>query len=412
MNWTDENCGNDLILRLSPLNNYKPLYVISPEFLHMNLDASSFISDPNVRLVLIIILIVAFLVLLIDFMRRKLYNQFKEQTDNMGKKMLRLETPIILMIIIIGLQVIISKTMNDYIELRGTINQIIGAIIVIVVAYMLSLIADLVLEKWSSHLGKTKGRGSYEGIVPLLKSVINILLCFIAFIFILQFWGVSMTAFIAGLGVAGVILGIAFKDSFSNVFAGISLIIDDSFRRGELIELPDGEKGYVLETNLRSTKIRNFDGEIVIIPNSVLANMRFRNYARPNTHIRGKVNVLVAYGSDLEQVEKLMIELLLDKDGVLNYPKPTVTFVRMTENYVELELKFFVSDYNHIHMEQMKSDILKSAYETLLANDVKIPTKKTPATMHLKEDISAKPKTKPKENKDNKNAKRKKSRRT
>jgi MscS family membrane protein len=350
----------------------------------MNLDAASFISDPNVRLVLIIILVVSLLVILIDFMRRKLYNQFKEQTDNMAKKMLRLETPIILMIIIIGIQIIISKTMNDYIELQGTINKIIGAIIVIVVTYMLSLIADLILEKWSTHLGKTKGRGSYEGIVPLLKSIINILLWFVAFIFILQFWGVSMTAFLAGLGVAGVVLGIAFKDSFSNIFAGISLIIDDSFRKGELIELPDGEKGYVLETNLRSTKIRNFDGEIVIIPNSVLANMRFRNYARPNTHIRGKVNILVAYGSDLEKVEKLMIELLLDKDGVLNYPKPTITFTKMTENYLEMELKFFISDYNHIHMEQMKSDIMKEAYRALLENNVKIPSTKSLPEMHLK----------------------------
>jgi small-conductance mechanosensitive channel len=340
----------------------------------MILDAGKFISDPNVKTVLIIILIISLFALAVDIMRRRLYVIFKDKANNLGRKMLRLETPIILMIIVLGIQLVLSKTLRDYGELQTTINKCIGSLLIIIIAYILVLISDLILEKWSNHIGHVRGN-HYDGIVPLTKSVINILLSLIALLFILQLWGISITALVASLGIVGVVLGIAFKDAFSNIFAGISLILDDNFRKGELIEFPDGEKGYIVEMNIRSTKIRNLNGMILTVPNNSMANTRLKNYARPNKNIRVKQTVVAPYGSDIKKVENIILDILRDKDGVLDYPKPAVLFTKINKDNLEFEVDFYINDYHDKYSSELKSDVLTEIYNSLLTQDVKLQSK-------------------------------------
>ncbi|MFA6072611.1 MAG: mechanosensitive ion channel domain-containing protein [Candidatus Woesearchaeota archaeon] len=336
----------------------------------MILDAGKFISDPNVRTILIVILIVSLFALIVDIMRRRLYVHFKDKANNLTKKLLRLETPILLMIIVLGTQIVTSKMLRDYSELQTTVNKLIGSIIIIIITYILILISELVLERWSSHLGKSNGSNSYEGIVPLAKSVLNILLSFIALFFVLQLWGVSITALLTSLGIVGVVLGFAFKDAFNHIFGGISMIMDDSFRKGELIELPDGEKGYIQEVSVRSTKIKNLDGMIVTIPNGLLANMRIKNYARPSKYIKLKQIVTIPIGSDASKVEFLLLELLKDKDGILDYPKPAITFLKMNEKTLDFELSFYINDYHDNYSSQIKSEVMTDAYLLLISNNI------------------------------------------
>jgi small-conductance mechanosensitive channel len=340
----------------------------------MILDAGKFISDPNVRTVLISILIISLFVLAVDIMRRRLYVHFKNQAENIARKMLRIETPIILMIVVLGLQIVASKMLRDYAEIQSTLNKVIGSVIIILITYILVLISDLVLVRWSTHLGRTKGNLSYEGMVPLAKSIINILLCVVALLFILQLWGVSVTALVASLGIAGVLLGLAFRDAFGHVFAGISMILDDSFRKGELIEFPDGERGYIVELNMRSTKIRNLDGMILTIPNGLMANLRLKNYARPNKTIRVRQTISVPYkmdsAVDSSKVAKLLFEVLEEKEGVLDYPKPDILMTKVNKDFVEYEMDFYINDYHDKYAQEIRSQVLKESYDAVVNNDI------------------------------------------
>lgn len=338
----------------------------------MILDAGEFISDPNVRTILIVILIISLFALGVDIMRRRLYVHFKNKAEHIAKKMLRIETPIILMIVVLGLQIIVSKLLRDYAQIQNALNKLIGSIIILLIAYILMLISDMILERWSTHIVRTKGNQAYEGMVPLAKSIINILLCFIALIFILQLWGVSITALIASLGIVGVLLGFAFRDAFNHIFAGISMILDDSFRKGELIEFPDGERGYIIEMNMRSTKIRNLDGMILTIPNGSMANLRLKNYARPNRTIRVRQAISVPIGSDITKVEKLLLDVLDEKDGVLDYPKPVILFKSVIRDFLEFEMDFYINDYHDKYASELKSEVLKEAYVSVMNNDIKL----------------------------------------
>ncbi|MGV8169283.1 MAG: mechanosensitive ion channel family protein [Candidatus Nanoarchaeia archaeon] len=346
----------------------------------MNLDASRFISDPNVQTILVVILCVSLVALALEIMRRRLYVHFKDRAEHLAKKLLRLETPIILMILFLGLQIILSKYLRDSTELQSSVNKVIGTLLIILITYILILISDLILERWSKHLSAARGNHAYEGIVPLAKSIINILLCLIALIFALQLWGVSITALVASLGIAGVVLGIAFKDSFNHIFAGISMILDDTFRKGELIELPDGEKGYVIEMNVRSTKLKNLDGMILTIPNGLLANMTIKNYARPNKYIRVRQQILIPYISDIQKAEKILLDVLNDKDGVLDYPKPMVLFKKTTQEstpWLEFELDFYINDFHDKYSTQLKSEVLSLAYDALAKEGIIRDTRPT-----------------------------------
>lgn len=336
----------------------------------MILDAGKYISDPNVQTVLITILIISLIALAVDVMRRRLYVHFKNQAEHIAKKMLRIETPIILMIVVLGMQIIASKMLRDYTQIQSALNRVIGSIIIVLITYILVLISDLILERWSSHLVLTKGNQSYEGIVPLAKSIINIILCFVALIFVLQLWGVSITALVASLGIVGVLMTLAFRDAFSHIFAGISMILDDSFRKGELIEFPDGERGYIVELNIRSTKIRNLDGMILTIPNGLMANIRLKNYARPNKNIRVKQYISAPLGSDISTIEKLLLEVIKEKEGVLDYPKPEVLLIKVDKDHLEFEMDFYINDYHDKYASQIKSEILIAAYNSISENNI------------------------------------------
>jgi len=224
------------------------------------------------------------------------------------------------------------------------------------------------------HLRKTneeKKSEFHDEMFPLMNSLIKILLVFVALIVILQLWGVKVGALLASLGVAGVILGFAFRDSLVNIFGGIALIGDDSFKKGDVIRLDSGEFGEVVEMGLRSTKIKTFDSEYLVIPNGLLATSKFVNLARPTKTLRLVIPINVAYGSDVGFVEEVILEAIKGRRDVLKFPKREVRFIKMSDFSLEFELIFFISNYKD--MFEMKSEITKKVYDSLRKNNIEIP---------------------------------------
>ncbi len=232
-------------------------------------------------------------------------------------------------------------------------------------------ISSLIIDSWSNHIHKIRRDDTHEEIIPLAKSITNIILSLIALVFILQTWDVAVGALLASLGVAGLILGFAFKDTLTNIFGGLLLILDNSFRKGDLIELPDGEIGYVEETNLRSTKMKNFDNEEVIIPNGVLVNLKIKNYAHPSRAIRIRIPVPIDYNSDIQAAEALVFDILSKKREVLRYPKPAILLDRIGEYALELRVLFYIKDYHELF--QVKSDVTKEIFSTFKKKGIKVP---------------------------------------
>jgi small-conductance mechanosensitive channel len=122
--------------------------------------------------------------------------------------------------------------------------------------------------------------------------------------------------------------------------------------------------------NMRSTKIRNLDGMILTIPNGTMANLRLKNYARPNKNIRVKQLISAPYGSDISKVEKILLEVLSEKEGILDYPKPVILFNKVAKDFLEFEMDFYINDYHDKYAAQIKSEVLTEAYNALTSRDI------------------------------------------
>jgi len=140
-------------------------------------------------------------------------------------------------------------------------------------------------------------------VINLSIKVINALIIFVALIAILKIIGVDLTAVLSGLGIAGAAVAFAAKDSISNIFASISILMGDVFEQGDWIETKD-VNGTVVEIGLRASTIRTFDNALISIPNSELANNGVKNWSRRSIGRRIKMNVGVTYQSDFSDIRQ------------------------------------------------------------------------------------------------------------
>lgn len=121
--------------------------------------------------------------------------------------------------------------------------------------------------------------------------------------------GVSITPLLTALGVGGLAVALALQDTLTNLFSGIYVTVARQVRVGDYIKLDSGEEGYVADISWRSTRIRNLPNNWIIIPNTKLAQAIVTNYDLPSQDLAVLVEVGVDYRSDLEQAERVTIEV-------------------------------------------------------------------------------------------------------
>ncbi|AZV46712.1 mechanosensitive ion channel family protein [Nautilia sp. PV-1] len=142
----------------------------------------------------------------------------------------------------------------------------------------------------------------------LVINLTKVLLVIVVFVMILSHLGVNLTAIVTSLGIGGVIVGLAAKDTLSNFFDSIRLVSEDAFHQGDWIETKDFE-GFVTEIGLTATQIRTFDNSLITIPNSVLANQWIKNWSRRIIGRRIKFWIKIKYTTDTKELNRVIQEI-------------------------------------------------------------------------------------------------------
>ena len=158
-------------------------------------------------------------------------------------------------------------------------------------------------------------------------------------------WGIQIGPLLAGLGIAGLAVALALQPTLSNIFSGVSMILDKTLKVGDLVYLDQNVKGKVERIGLRSTRIRTFDNELVIIPNTKLADSQIQNIALPEPKSRATVMFGVAYGSNIDNVKKIIIKELKTIKGVSKDPGPIVRFSEMADSSLNFKAYFYVDHF-------------------------------------------------------------------
>jgi len=142
----------------------------------------------------------------------------------------------------------------------------------------------------------------------LIINLTKVLIVIVIFIAILSHMGVDITAIITSLGIGGVIIGLAAKDTIGNFFDSIRLISEDAFHVGDWIETREFE-GFVTEIGLTATQIRTFENALIVIPNSRLANDWVKNWSRRIIGRRIKFWLKVKYTTDTDELQRVVNEI-------------------------------------------------------------------------------------------------------
>jgi small-conductance mechanosensitive channel len=141
---------------------------------------------------------------------------------------------------------------------------------------------------------------------------------------------VNITPILTALGVGGLAVALALQDTLSNLFSGFYVAVARQVRLGDYIKLNTGEAGYVTDIGWRATTIRELANNLIIIPNSKLAQAIVTNYYMPECRISASLQVAVAYDSDIDLVERALLEVARqavgEVPGLLGDPAPGVSF--------------------------------------------------------------------------------------
>ena len=162
----------------------------------------------------------------------------------------------------------------------------------------------------------TRNKKRHNTLMTVVIDIIKIVIVTFVILSILTVYGIDVAAALAGLGIASVLIGLAFQDLFKDVIVGFFIIIEDQFSVGDTIEV-GGFKGEVLHVGMKSTKIKKFDGPIMIIANRNIDKVI--NYT--NTESMAIVDIPVAYEEDIDHVEKLLTDLAKKLNKKLEYLK-------------------------------------------------------------------------------------------
>ncbi|PID77392.1 MAG: mechanosensitive ion channel protein MscS [Deltaproteobacteria bacterium] len=205
----------------------------------------------------------------------------------------------------------------------------------------------------------------------LFKNVSRIVVVFTSILWILVVWGIELTPIFASAGIVGIAIALAAKDTLANFFGGISIYMDRAYKVGEYIILDSGERGEVVEIGIRSTKLKTRDDVLITIPNSIMANSKIINQSAPFPAFRIRIDVSVAYGSDLDQVEEVLQKTAVDHPEVLSYPEPRVRVRAFADSAINLQLLCWVEDPRV--RGRMTHQLIKEIYRTFNELGIEIP---------------------------------------
>ena len=219
------------------------------------------------------------------------------------------------------------------------VKILILALIVVVAAKLISMAARKVVARFFKKL-----EGD-ESLTHATYTIVRTLIWVIAMLVILDLFGFNTASFLTVLGAAGLAIGLAMKDSLSNIAAGIMLLILRPYKLGDYIDC-GSVSGTIQQMGLFSTVLKTPDGLFVSAPNSVVFGTPIKNYSRNPTR-RSDITVGIAYADSLAVAVQAMKDIMVHEEMVLKDPAPEVLVSELADSSVQLTLRYWTATENY-----------------------------------------------------------------
>ena len=237
----------------------------------------------------------------------------------------------------------------------------------------LMIFADRVCRQLVDRLALKSS--ALQGALGLLRGAVRGIIIGLGALTFLDSIGISVTPLLASLGIGTLAVALALQDTLANLFAGIYMIVEKPVEAGHFIKLESGEQGHVVRVGWRSTRIRMLNDTMVVVPNSKLAGSVITNFSLPQHELAVSVDVGVDYNSDLEQVEKVTLEvareLMIHADGAMPGFASRVRYHTFADSSINFTVWLGARDF--VSGMAIKHEFIKRLHERYRNGEISLP---------------------------------------
>ncbi len=220
-------------------------------------------------------------------------------------------SPITFLLAFINMEFVIY-IYNDFISI-DKVGMFFNIVYTALLVWYIYRILNIMTNKKIDEIEQFNKQIKHE-LINVGRKIMNFLIILIGVLLILYLGGVDLTAVLSGLGIGGLAVALAAKESLSNFFGTLSILLSDVFSQGDWIVV-NGEEGVVIEIGLRVTTLRTFDNALIAIPNATLANNDVKNWNKRTLGRRIKMNLAVKYSSKSEDIKNAVNEIRIMLDA-------------------------------------------------------------------------------------------------
>ncbi len=263
----------------------------------------------------------------------------------------KVKPPFTYIIWLLGLEVSLR-----YLHLEGDrFDKIIKSLILFIITWVAVAVADVIMAAVLEKIVAKTETEVDDALAPLVTKTIKVVIWGIGLIWLLGVWQIDVRPILGGLGIAGLAIGFAVKDTLANIFGGVALILDRTIKVGDKVKLESGEMGFITDVGLRSTKLKTFNNELITIPNGQLVNSRIQNFGQPDPSLKVIVDFGVSYESDIDLVRKVVSQTIKSMEDVMDEPAVEVLFLSMEDFYLKFSARFWVPDHSLAWEKQLEA---------------------------------------------------------
>jgi small conductance mechanosensitive channel len=253
-------------------------------------------------------------------------------------------------------------------DLLAKIISFLPGIIAAVVIFVATLVLSALAARWTRRV--TMARTGDKQVARLLAGLARWSVLSLGTIVALGQVDFNITGFIAGLGIAGVTIGVALQDITRNFVAGVLIVFRKPFSIGDAVQIGN-YSGSVRQVTTRDTAITTWDGQVVIVPNLMVFSNPIVNYTMENVH-RRTLQIGLGYAEDIKHALGVFQQAITRVDGVLDDPVPTVRAEQLGNSTIGLVAQFWVNQTTHDQFE-VHSNVVQAIKQASQTESIDLP---------------------------------------
>jgi small-conductance mechanosensitive channel len=291
--------------------------------------------------------------------------------------------PLYILVIVAGIYYAIHQTpyLADLINMYDEGYKSRHFILTIFVTWIVASLAKRIIKEYGYDIAARTDGDMDDRLVALADMSVTYIIWFIGIIIALSGIGYEITPFITGMGIAGLAIALAAQNLLSNVFGGVTITIDQLYKTGDRVEM-GGVYGDVYDIKPRYTRIKTLNNTMITIPNAKVINEQIINYSVPDTTVRVKIPVGVAYGTDPRKLDEILIEIADKTPLIIKEPKALVRFTECASSSQNFELIVWVNHYDDRHA--VIDHVFREIYLRFKKEGIEIPFNQM--DVHIKKD--------------------------